>query len=89
MLLYKIFSVKYFLPKVTVILKKAYGGAYIVMGSKHLGGDINLAWPNAEVAVMGPEAAVEIIFKKELADPVFNRIFYCFLHLIAKAKFAI
>ena len=56
-------------PKVTVILKKAYGGAYIVMGSKHLGGDINLAWPNAEVAVMGPEAAVEIIFKKELADP--------------------
>ena len=55
-------------PKVSVILRKAYGGAYIVMGSKHLGGDINFAWPNAEVAVMGPEGAVNIIYRKELAD---------------------
>jgi propionyl-CoA carboxylase beta chain len=56
-------------PKVTVIIKKAYGGAYIVMGSKHLGGDINFSWPNAEIAVMGPNAAVEIIFKKDLDNP--------------------
>jgi acetyl-CoA carboxylase carboxyltransferase component len=54
-------------PKVSLILRKAYGGAYIVMSSKHLGGDINLAWPNAEIAVMGPDGAVEIIFRKELA----------------------
>lgn len=56
-------------PKITVIVKKAYGGAYIVMGSKHLGGDINFSWPNAEIAVMGPNAAVEIIFKKEADNP--------------------
>ncbi len=54
-------------PKVSVVLRKAYGGAYIVMSSKHLHGDINLAWPNAEIAVMGPEGAVEIVFRKELA----------------------
>lgn len=54
-------------PKVSVILRKAYGGAYIVMSSKHLGGDLNFAWPNAEVAVMGPEGAVNIIYRKELA----------------------
>jgi acetyl-CoA carboxylase carboxyltransferase component len=62
--------------KVTVILRKAYGGAYIVMGSKHLGGDINLAWGAAEIAVMGPEGAVSIIFSKDLqaaADPVAER----------------
>ena len=53
-------------PKVSVILRKAYGGAYIVMSSKHLGGDLNFAWPNAEVAVMGPEGAVNIIYRKEL-----------------------
>ncbi len=53
-------------PKVTVILRKAYGGAYIVMGSKHLGGDLNLAWASAEIAVMGPEGAVSIIFSKDL-----------------------
>jgi acetyl-CoA carboxylase carboxyltransferase component len=53
-------------PKVTIILRKAYGGAYIVMSSKHLRGDINLAWPSAEIAVMGPEGAVSIIFKKEI-----------------------
>lgn len=56
-------------PKVTLIVKKAYGGAYIVMGSKHLGGDINFSWPNAEIAVMGPEAAVEIIFRREIDTP--------------------
>ena len=50
-------------PKITIITRKAYGGAYIVMGSKHLRNDINYAWPTAEIAVMGPEGAVEIIFK--------------------------
>jgi len=59
-------------PKVSLVLRKAYGGAYIVMSSKHLHGDINLAWPTSEIAVMGPEGAVEIVFRKELsaaADP--------------------
>ena len=55
-------------PKLTVITRKAYGGAYDVMSSKHIRGDINLAWPSAELAVMGPEGAVEIIFRKELAE---------------------
>ncbi len=55
-------------PKVSVILRKAYGGAYIVMSSKHLGGDINFAWPSTEVAVMGPEGAVNIIYRKEIAN---------------------
>ena len=54
-------------PKVTVTLRKAYGGAYIVMGSKHLKADLNYAWPSAEIAVMGPSGAVEIIFAKEVA----------------------
>ena len=54
-------------PKLTVITRKAYGGAYDVMSSKHIRGDINLAWPSAELAVMGPKGAVEIIFKKEIA----------------------
>jgi propionyl-CoA carboxylase beta chain len=53
-------------PKVTVITRKAYGGAYDVMNSKHIRGDINYAWPSAEIAVMGPKGAVEIIFKKEI-----------------------
>jgi acetyl-CoA carboxylase carboxyltransferase component len=53
-------------PKVTIVLRKAYGGAYIVMSSKHLRGDINLAWPSAEIAVMGPDGAVSIIFRKEM-----------------------
>jgi len=53
-------------PKVTVILRKAYGGAYIVMASKHLRGDVNLAWPSAEIAVMGPDGAVSIIFRKDM-----------------------
>jgi propionyl-CoA carboxylase beta chain len=54
-------------PKVTVITRKAYGGAYDVMNSKHIRGDFNFAWPSAEIAVMGPRGAVEIIFKKEIA----------------------
>jgi len=54
-------------PKITVILRKAYGGAYIALGSKHLGGDAVFAWPTAEIAVMGPEGAIEIIYKRELA----------------------
>jgi propionyl-CoA carboxylase beta chain len=55
-------------PKITVITRKAYGGAYDVMSSKHIRGDLNLAWPSAELAVMGPEGAVNIIFRKELAE---------------------
>jgi len=55
-------------PKITVITRKAYGGAYDVMSSKHIRGDLNLAWPTAELAVMGPEGAVNIIFRKELAE---------------------
>ena len=55
-------------PKITLITRKAYGGAYDVMSSKHIRGDINLAWPSAEIAVMGPEGAVNIIFRKELAE---------------------
>ena len=59
-------------PKVTVITRKAYGGAYCVMSSKHLRTDFNYAWPTAELAVMGPEGAVNILYKRELdaaADP--------------------
>ncbi len=55
-------------PKVTVITRKAYGGAYDVMSSKHLRGDVNYAWPTAEIAVMGPKGAVEIIFRSDLGD---------------------
>jgi acetyl-CoA carboxylase carboxyltransferase component len=55
-------------PKLTLITRKAYGGAYDVMSSKHIGADINLAWPTAEIAVMGPEAAARIIHRRELAD---------------------
>ena len=64
------------MPKLTVITRKAYGGAYDVMGSKHLRADFNFAWPTAEVAVMGPDGAVNIVFRKELAeaeDPVARR----------------
>jgi acetyl-CoA carboxylase carboxyltransferase component len=53
-------------PKVTVILRKAYGGAYIAMGSKHLGGDVNFAWPTGSIAVTGPDAAVGIVFRAQL-----------------------
>jgi propionyl-CoA carboxylase beta chain len=54
-------------PKVTVITRKAYGGAYDVMGSKHLGADINLAWPTAQIAVMGASGAANILYRRELA----------------------
>jgi len=60
-------------PKMTVVTRKAYGGAYDVMNSKHIRSDLNLAWPNAEIAVMGPDGAVNIVFRKEIAqaeDPV-------------------
>jgi propionyl-CoA carboxylase beta chain len=56
------------IPKITVITRKAYGGAYDVMSSKHLRGDVNFAWPSAEIAVMGPKGAVEIIFREEKGD---------------------
>jgi acetyl-CoA carboxylase carboxyltransferase component len=55
-------------PKLTVITRKAYGGAYDVMSSKHVGADFNAAWPTAEVAVMGPEGAVNIVFRRELVE---------------------
>jgi propionyl-CoA carboxylase beta chain len=54
-------------PKITIITRKAYGGAYVVMASKHIGADFNLAWPTAEVAVMGPEGAVNIIYRRDIA----------------------
>ncbi|MGZ5281936.1 MAG: carboxyl transferase domain-containing protein, partial [Bacteroidia bacterium] len=53
-------------PRITVITRKAYGGAYDVMNSKHIGCDLNFAWPNAEIAVMGAKGAAEIIFKREI-----------------------
>jgi propionyl-CoA carboxylase beta chain len=56
-------------PKVTVITRKAYGGAYDVMSSKHIRGDVNYAWPSAEIAVMGAKGAVEILYRAELGDP--------------------
>jgi acetyl-CoA carboxylase carboxyltransferase component len=63
-------------PRVTLITRKSYGGAYVVMSSKHTGADCNLAWPTAEIAVMGPEAAVGLVFRRELAaseDPAARR----------------
>jgi propionyl-CoA carboxylase beta chain len=63
-------------PKLTVITRKAYGGAYDVMGSKHLGADLNLAWPTAQIAVMGAQGAVNILYRQELkdaADPAAER----------------
>jgi propionyl-CoA carboxylase beta chain len=63
-------------PKVTVITRKAYGGAYCVMSSKHIRTDVNFAWPTAEIAVMGPEGAVNILYKREsetAADPAAQR----------------
>jgi propionyl-CoA carboxylase beta chain len=55
-------------PRVTIITRKAYGGAYDVMNSKHIGADMNFAWPTAEIAVMGAKGAAEIIFRKEIAE---------------------
>jgi propionyl-CoA carboxylase beta chain len=59
-------------PRITVIVRKAYGGAYIVMNSKHIGSDVNYAWPTAEIAVLGPRGAAEVIYRKEIetaSDP--------------------
>nr|MBP7562439.1 methylmalonyl-CoA carboxyltransferase [Candidatus Cloacimonadota bacterium] len=55
-------------PKITVILRKAYGGAYCVMNSRHMRADIVYAWPSAEIAVMGPQGAVEVIFRKDVKE---------------------
>ena len=55
-------------PKIAVILRKSYGGAYLVMSSKHLRGDINYAWPTAEIAVAGPDAAANVVFREEIAN---------------------
>ena len=55
-------------PKITVLTRKAYGGAYIVMGSKHLRTDINYSWPSGEIAVMGPEGAVNIIYRQQIQN---------------------
>jgi len=63
-------------PKLSVITRKAYGGAYVVMSSKYLGTDVNFAWPSAEIAVMGAEGAANILFKKQIetaADPAAER----------------
>ena len=63
-------------PKINIILRKAYGGAYIAVSSKHLGADLVYAWPTAEIAVMGPDGAANIIFRKEIensADPIETR----------------
>jgi len=63
-------------PRMTVITRKAYGGAYLVMNSKHLRADVSLAWPTAEIAVMGPDAAVNVVFRKEIEkaeDPATRR----------------
>jgi propionyl-CoA carboxylase beta chain len=56
-------------PKVTVITRKSYGGAYVVMSSKHIRGDVNYAWPTAEIAVMGSKGAAEILYRAELKEP--------------------
>ena len=56
------------MPKVSVLTRKAYGGAYIVMSSKHLRGDVNYAWPSAEIAVMGPDGAVNIVHRDEIKN---------------------
>ena len=56
------------MPRITVITRKAYGGAYDVMNSKHIGADMNYAWPSAEIAVMGAKGAAEIIFRKEIKE---------------------
>ncbi len=57
------------MSKITVITRKAYGGAYCVMSSKHLRGDLNYSWPTGEIAVMGAKGAVEIIFRQDIGDP--------------------
>ena len=64
------------MPRISVVTRKAYGGAYVVMNSKSIGADLAFAWPSAELAVMGPEGAVEIVYRRDLAeaaDPVGRR----------------
>jgi acetyl-CoA carboxylase carboxyltransferase component len=75
-------------PKLTVVTRKAYGGAYDVMSSKHIRGDVNLAWPTAEIAVMGPDGAVNIIFRKELAQAADREARKAELVAEYRAKFA-
>ena len=78
-------------PKVTVTLRKSYGGAYIVMSSKHIRGDINYAWPTAEIAVMGASGAVEVLFAREIAkieDPAENAAFIAAKEAEYKEKFS-
>jgi propionyl-CoA carboxylase beta chain len=75
-------------PKLTVITRKAYGGAYIVMSSKHLGADVVCAWPTAEIAVMGPQGAINIIFKKDISEAVEPETVRERLILEYKEKFA-
>ena len=75
-------------PKLTVITRKAYGGAFIVMSSKNLGADIVYAWPTAEVAVMGPQGAINILFRKDLANTQHQETLRERLILEYKEKFA-
>ncbi|MBK6429693.1 MAG: acyl-CoA carboxylase subunit beta [Anaerolineae bacterium] len=75
-------------PKITVITRKAYGGAYCVMSSKHIRGDLNLAWPTAEIAVMGPEGAVNIIFRRQLMEAADSEAEKARLVAEYRAKFA-
>jgi methylmalonyl-CoA decarboxylase subunit alpha len=78
-------------PKITVILRKAYGGAYDVMSSKHLRGDINYAWPNAEIAVMGPKGAIDVLLTRELSNIEDDKVKVEFIHQKVeeyKTKFA-
>jgi acetyl-CoA carboxylase carboxyltransferase component len=75
-------------PKLTVIVRKAYGGAYDVLGSKHIRADYNFAWPTAEIAVMGPEGAIRIIYRKEIAEATDQSSTYNKLLEEYKEKFA-
>jgi acetyl-CoA carboxylase carboxyltransferase component len=75
-------------PKITVTLRKSYGGAYCVMSSKHLRGDINYAWPSAEIAVMGPGGAIEVLYGKEMASSENPTVFAAEKEAEYKEKFA-
>ena len=75
-------------PKVTVITRKAYGGAYITMGSKHLRSDVNYAWPGAEIAVMGPAGAVSVINRAEIAEAEDQAAKHVELVAVYRGKFA-
>src|SRR5437870_6113598 len=75
-------------PRITVITRKAYGGAYDVLNSKHIRGDMNFAWPTAEMAVMGPKGAVEILFKKAIAEAADPAAKAAELEALFREKFA-